>query len=170
MEGLIGLVVLLVLSVPVLLVVALAWISGLRARVTRLEGEVNALRHWQAEAADREPTLADRARDAASTRPQPGAVAPPFEPAATPPRPMRVADPATAVTSARPMPDATPPVLSSATFEVLSPTPSIETTQSAEEASPIVAPTSALDASPPPPPTTGTRATFVIDDPGGDRA
>ena len=171
MEGLIGLVVLLVLSVPVLLVVALAWISGLRARVTRLEAEVNALRHWQAEAAEREPTLAERARDAASPRLQPGAVAQPFEPAETPPpRPMRVSDPATAMSSARPMPDATPPVLSSATFEVSSPTPSIETTQSAEEASPIVAPTSALDASPPPKPIIGTRATFVIDDPASPSA
>ena len=60
MEGLIGLAVLALLAVPVLLVIALTMIAGLRGRVGRLEGDMLALRQWQAEAWQREPTLAER--------------------------------------------------------------------------------------------------------------
>ncbi|MEG3193145.1 hypothetical protein SNE32_12720, partial [Lysobacter sp. D1-1-M9] len=63
MEGLIGLLVLVVLAVPVLLVVALAMIGGLRRRVTALEEQLarrHAAAHAQApDAAMHEPTLAE---------------------------------------------------------------------------------------------------------------
>ncbi|HEY0661036.1 MAG TPA: DUF2339 domain-containing protein, partial [Lysobacter sp.] len=56
MEGLIGLVVLVLLAVPVLLVVALAMISGLKRRVGNLEAEVAAL---HAAREDRSEPVAD---------------------------------------------------------------------------------------------------------------
>ena len=46
MEGVIGLLVLVVLAVPVLLVIALVSVSTLKQRVAALEQQVVALQHW----------------------------------------------------------------------------------------------------------------------------
>lgn len=65
MEGLIGLVVLVVLSVPVLLIVALSMIGALKSRLASLEAQVAQLQASAVGAAANEPTLEEllRARD-----------------------------------------------------------------------------------------------------------
>jgi uncharacterized membrane protein len=92
MEGLIGLLVLVVLAVPVLLVMALVSVSGLKRRVADLETEVAQLRRGPAPDAMRatapaEPTLADRMRQGSP---------PPSSPPAAPSAPISVAPPPTA--------------------------------------------------------------------------
>lgn len=57
MEGLFGLIVLVVLAVPVLLIVALAMIGGLKSRVAGLEAQVARLQASAVGAAATEPTL-----------------------------------------------------------------------------------------------------------------
>ena len=57
MEGLIGLIVLVLLAVSVLLIVALAMIGGLKSRVAWLEVQVAQLQTANAGAASAEPTL-----------------------------------------------------------------------------------------------------------------
>ena len=62
MEGLIGLLVLAILAVPVLLIVALVSVSGLKRRVADLEAEVAQLHRRAAEPAVQaaaDPTLGD---------------------------------------------------------------------------------------------------------------
>ncbi|HEY5852449.1 MAG TPA: DUF2339 domain-containing protein [Lysobacter sp.] len=111
MAGGIGIVVLLVLSVPVLLIVALAMIGGLKTRVAVLEAQVTQLRAQhvareqaaQAQAAreqavvreqDDGPTLQEWMRGQAPSAAAPSAaptpagrpVAPPTEPSVQPPR------------------------------------------------------------------------------------
>ena len=77
MEGLIGLVVLVVLSVPVLLIVALAMIGGLKSRVAWLEAQVAQLQAATDWSASAEPTLDElmRARQA-DARPAAAAAVP----------------------------------------------------------------------------------------------
>ena len=81
MEGLIALLVLAVLAVPVLLVIALVSISGLKQRVGALEQQVAALHRRPvapaAAASPQEPTLADLTRQSAPPTSQPAAQAPP---------------------------------------------------------------------------------------------
>lgn len=94
MEGLIGLLVLAILAVPVLLIVALVSVSGLKRRVADLETEVAQLRRQPAAdtlrpAAPVEPTLDDWMRQAA---PSPSHASPPApastEPVAPPAHPV----------------------------------------------------------------------------------
>ena len=68
MEGLIGLIVLVLLAVSVLLIVALAMIGGLKSRVAWLEVQVAQLQTANAGAASAEPTLGEllRARQPAT--------------------------------------------------------------------------------------------------------
>ena len=125
MEGLIGLVVLAVLSVPVLLIIALAMISGLKARVAWLEAQVTQLQAATARPAAAEPTLDElmRARQADARaaadaavpeRPPPlpaGPLAPSITPPpsfSTPPSERPLATPA-AASAAGPWPVRTPP-------------------------------------------------------------
>ncbi|WP_119718909.1 DUF2339 domain-containing protein [Cognatilysobacter tabacisoli] len=94
MSGLIGLLVLALLAVPVLLVIALVMVAGLRRRVAALEAQVAGLASRASPAAaaepaplaDSEPTLQDwmRARAAAPTvaAPPPAAGNPPASPRA----------------------------------------------------------------------------------------
>ena len=93
MEGVIGLLVLVVLAVPVLLVIALVSVSTLKQRVAALEQQVAALHRRPAAAAPAESTLADLVRQPAPT---------PTQATQPPPRP--------------PMPEATvsPPVQAAA--------------------------------------------------------
>lgn len=81
MEGMIALLVLAVLAVPVLLVIALVSISGLKQRVGALEQQVAALHRRPvapaAAASPQEPTLADLTRQSAPPTSQPAAQAPP---------------------------------------------------------------------------------------------
>lgn len=117
MEGLIGLLVLAILAVPVLLIVALVSVSGLKRRVTDLEAEVAQLHRRAAEpamqAAAVDPTLGDWMQPSASPPKSPSAEqARPTTPAAAAPAPS-VADappppPADAAATAR-LPEATAP-------------------------------------------------------------
>jgi uncharacterized membrane protein len=112
MEGMIVLGVLVLLAVPVMLIVALAMISGLKRRVSQLEDHVAQLRMARAAdaaaAAASEPTLADWMSE------QPPAARPPTpapgEGVPERPAPMRAPEPTPAVepTAARPV---TPPPL-----------------------------------------------------------
>ena len=89
MEGLIGLVVLVVLAVPVLLIIALAMIGGLKSRVAGLEAQVAQLQAATARSASAEPTLDEllRARHA-EARPAADAAVPERPPLApSPPSP-----------------------------------------------------------------------------------
>lgn len=119
MEGLIGLVVLVVLAVPVLLIIALAMIGGLKSRVAGLEAQVAQLQVSAVGAAAAEPTLDEllRARHA-EARPAADAAVPerpplapsrpialPVTPApsvATPPTDQPVPTPVAATTTAAP--------------------------------------------------------------------
>ena len=67
MEGVIGLLVLVVLAVPVLLVIALVSVSTLKQRVAALEQQVAALHRRPVVPAPAEPTLADLMRQPAPT-------------------------------------------------------------------------------------------------------
>ena len=117
MEGLIGLLVLAILAVPVLLIVALVSVSGLKRRVADLEAEVAQLHRRAAEpavqAAAADPTLGDWMQSTASPPKSPSArQAHPTTPAAAAPAPP-VADappppPADAAATAR-SPEATAP-------------------------------------------------------------
>ena len=117
MEGLIGLLVLAILAVPVLLIVALVSVSGLKRRVADLEAEVAQLHRRAAEpavqAAAADPTLGDWMQSTASPPKSPYArQAHPTTPAAAAPAPP-VADappppPADAAATAR-SPEATAP-------------------------------------------------------------
>ena len=95
MEGLIVLLVLAVLAVPVLLVIALASVSGLKGRVAALEAQVAAL-HRRAAA---EPTWAPASPSPAS-EPTPGDLMP----QASPPQPQPTPTPAPAVEPAKAAP------------------------------------------------------------------
>jgi len=100
MEGLIALVVLAVLAVPVLLIVALVTIGGLKRRVSQLENDVAQLHAARVvEAGPPEPTLADwmRERVAAAPAPAPTATPPPAAAPATPERPAESPQPPHAV-------------------------------------------------------------------------
>ncbi|HOZ23774.1 MAG TPA: DUF2339 domain-containing protein [Thermomonas sp.] len=98
MEGLIALLVLAVLAVPVLLVVALASISGLKQRVGALEQQLAALQRRPvapaASAAAPEPTLAELVRQPAPppSHPAPQVAPPPVQDAPVAP-PARAAEP-----------------------------------------------------------------------------
>ncbi|MEJ2790257.1 MULTISPECIES: DUF2339 domain-containing protein [unclassified Pseudoxanthomonas] len=106
MVGLLVLVGLAVLAMPVLLIVALVAVSGLRRRVAMLEDQVTQLRSAratepapapvraaapaptvQAAVAEEGPTLADLMREPAPPRPAPTAATPPSRPAGPPPIP-----------------------------------------------------------------------------------
>ena len=95
MEGVIGLLVLVVLAVPVLLVIALVSVSTLKQRVAALEQQVAALHRRPVAAAPAEPTLADLVRQPAPppTQPAPQAPRPPV-PEAPVAQPVRDAAPA----------------------------------------------------------------------------
>ena len=117
MEGLIGLLVLAILAVPVLLVVALVSISGLKRRVADLETDVAQLRRRPASDAIRvvpaEPTLDDWMRQAPPPRTPPSSPVAPSAPA--PVEPVAPAPAATPVSAPSPPParpastDAPPP-------------------------------------------------------------
>ena len=106
--GLLVLVGLAVLAMPVLLIVALVAVSGLKRRVAMLEDQVTQLRSAratepapapaparaaapaptvQAAVAEEGPTLADLTREPAPPRPAPTATTPPSRPAGPPPIP-----------------------------------------------------------------------------------
>jgi uncharacterized membrane protein len=104
--GLLVLVGLAVLAMPVLLIVALVAVSGLKRRVAMLEDQVTQLRSAratepapapvraaapaptvQAAVAEEGPTLADLMREPAPPRPAPTAATPPSRPAGPPPIP-----------------------------------------------------------------------------------
>ena len=102
--GLLVLVGLAVLAMPVLLIVALVAISGLKRRVAMLEDQVTQLRSAratepaparaaapaptvQAAVPEEGPTLADLMREPAPPRPAPTATTPPSRPAGPPPIP-----------------------------------------------------------------------------------
>jgi uncharacterized membrane protein len=104
--GLLVLVGLAVLAMPVLLIVALVAVSGLKRRVAMLEDQVTQLRSAratepapapvraaapaptvQAAVAEEGPTLADLMREPAPPRPVPTAATPPSRPAGPPPIP-----------------------------------------------------------------------------------
>ena len=87
MEGLIGLIVLVLLAVPVLLIVALAMIGGLKSLVAWLEAQVAQLQTANAGTASAEPTLGEllRARQPA-THPAADVAVPERPP--PPPRPI----------------------------------------------------------------------------------
>ncbi|RZA17857.1 MAG: DUF2339 domain-containing protein [Lysobacteraceae bacterium] len=114
MEGLIGLLVLAVLAVPVLLVIALASISGLKRRVATLEQQVEALhRRPAAEPARvREPAVAESTPDQLV---RPPAVVPqaqpPLEPRPEPAiaAPVQVTTPPTAQAASAEAPETMPP-------------------------------------------------------------
>lgn len=110
MEGLIGLLVLAILAVPVLLVVALVSISGLKRRVADLETEVAQLRWRPASDAIRtapaEPTLDDWMRQAPPPPRTPPS--PPVAPSAPVPVEPVAPAPAAAPVSAPPPPSARP--------------------------------------------------------------
>jgi len=95
MEGVIGLLVLVVLAVPVLLVIALVSVSTLKQRVAALEQQVAALHRRPAAPAPVEPTLADLVRQPAPppTQPAPQAPRPPV-PESPVAQPVREAAPA----------------------------------------------------------------------------
>ena len=83
MESIIVLVVLALLAVPVLLIVALVWISGLRRRVSALEEEVGA---WRQGAGAAAPTpLRTATPQAVAPRPMPEPIAVQPAPPRTPP-------------------------------------------------------------------------------------
>ena len=100
MEGVIGLLVLVVLAVPVLLVIALVSVSTLKQRVAALEQQVAALHRRPTAAAPAEPTLADLVRQPAPPPTQPASTAPTTpvtgtpRPDATEATPLRAAAPA----------------------------------------------------------------------------
>ena len=111
MEGLIALLVLAVLAVPVLLVVALVSVSGLKQRVAALEQQVAALNRRPASAAPVEPTLAELVRQPAPPPTQPGSPGPEAPGAPTPrasaPVVPQVGEPTTPPTT--PPPPSMPP-------------------------------------------------------------
>lgn len=108
MESLLVLLALAVLLVPVLLVVALVQIAGLKSRVSELERVLTGLR---SQAETREPTLAERMAGEAPPRPAP-ATAPPAAVAAQdgpasaspPPPPLPSAPPVAARAAPPPLP------------------------------------------------------------------
>ncbi len=115
MEGLIGLLVLAILAVPVLLIVALVSVSGLKRRVADLEAEVAQLHRRAAEPAVQaaaDPTLGDWMQPPASPPKSPSArQVHPTTPAAAAPAPPVVdapPPPADAAATAR-SPEATAP-------------------------------------------------------------
>ncbi|HEV8696036.1 MAG TPA: DUF2339 domain-containing protein [Lysobacter sp.] len=115
MEGMIVLAVLVLLAVPVMLIVALAMISGLKRRVSQLEDHVAQLRMARAAeaAVAREPTLADWVRE---HEPETRTAKPP--PGEAPPErtvPERVVAPTVSAQSTPPpLPESPQPVASTA--------------------------------------------------------
>ena len=116
MEGLIGLIVLVLLAVPVLLIVALAMIGGLKSRVAWLEAQVAQLQTANAGNASAEPTLGEllRARQPATHPAADAAV-----PERPPPPPRSIAMPiAPSPAVARPLADQPLPAPVAATTTV----------------------------------------------------
>ncbi len=124
MEGFIGLLVLVLLAVPVLLIVALTMISGLKSRVAGLEAQVARLQSSSTQASAGEPTLDEwmRAQEAgaraavdaavperAPMRPTPSA-APPGAPTATTPIDARPVSEPPPLPPAPTMPSGPPPL------------------------------------------------------------
>ena len=123
MEGLIVLLVLVVLAVPVLLVIALVSLSGVKQRVAVLEQELARLRRADAAPrAEREPMLDELMRAAAPAQPaptpRPGPPTPapaqvdiPVDPAPAPAAPIGVPAPAVPGTMQAEVPPPLPPAL-----------------------------------------------------------
>lgn len=126
MEGLLVMLGLAVLAVPVLLIVALALIGGLRRRVEALEQQLGELqldavasgaprgatrdgRHDTPQDSPHEPTLGElmRARQPSPASPPPGTATPAPQPAGPPPRPATAQAPPSA--AAPPSPSAAAP-------------------------------------------------------------
>lgn len=114
MEGLIGLLVLVVLAVPVLLVIALVSVSGLKRRVATLEEQLAAMHRRAAseparaqvpESTATEPTLGELMRQAAPSPPP----APTPVPASAPPVIAPLAPPVAQARESDPKPASPPP-------------------------------------------------------------